>query len=192
MTTLEIILSLITGFGGGAVLIFALSSWLGKVWANRILEKDRARYEKEMEDFRQRGAKQQFVHQLQFEKEFDIYYKLWGRLIKLGRAADRFRPGLHTSDGKSPEEHMKDFKTAYDGVDEIVYLYRPFYAPDVFECGKEILSNASSVYFNHGDPHEDKREHWKKARENMKNIGDIVEKICSAIRERIWPEKLVV
>lgn len=30
--------------GGGAALVFALSSWLGKIWAQRIMDSDRAKY----------------------------------------------------------------------------------------------------------------------------------------------------
>ena len=40
--------------GGGAVLVLALSSWLGKVWANRILEGDKAKYAQALEDLKSR------------------------------------------------------------------------------------------------------------------------------------------
>lgn len=44
----EIVNSLLAAFGGVA-LVTGLSSRLGKVWANRILEKDRLRYQTRME-----------------------------------------------------------------------------------------------------------------------------------------------
>lgn len=34
--------------GGGAALVFALSSWLGKVWANRLMEADKANHAREL------------------------------------------------------------------------------------------------------------------------------------------------
>lgn len=43
---------LLSSAGGAALIIAALSSWLGKVWANRILESDRARYAKELDNIR--------------------------------------------------------------------------------------------------------------------------------------------
>ena len=46
---LEIIGVVLGSFGGAAAIIFWLSSWLGKVWANRILEQDKPKYEKELE-----------------------------------------------------------------------------------------------------------------------------------------------
>lgn len=76
----------------GVFLIVALASWLGKVWASRILEKDRGKYEAEIERLRQSGAsvverlrtqgeRDLFVHRLQFEKEFEIYNQLWKPML---------------------------------------------------------------------------------------------------------------
>lgn len=41
--------AVITSLGGGALIVAVFSSWLGKVWASRILEKDRAKYQAEIE-----------------------------------------------------------------------------------------------------------------------------------------------
>ncbi|MDP3110613.1 MAG: hypothetical protein Q8M71_00740 [Thermodesulfovibrionales bacterium] len=52
MTTEQVVticISVLTGLGGGAAIIIRLSSWLGRVWANRILEKDRLKYNRELE-----------------------------------------------------------------------------------------------------------------------------------------------
>jgi len=72
--------AVITSLGGGALLMFALSSWLGKVWAKRILESDRAKYATDIERVKsdlERSTRQLqgeiektlFVHRLQFETE---------------------------------------------------------------------------------------------------------------------------
>jgi hypothetical protein len=41
--------SLLLSLGGGAVIVFALAKWLGGVWANRILENERAQRAREQE-----------------------------------------------------------------------------------------------------------------------------------------------
>lgn len=46
---LKISASIIASLGGGSIIVFAFSNWLGKVWANRILEKDRAIYAAQIE-----------------------------------------------------------------------------------------------------------------------------------------------
>lgn len=39
---------LLGSVGGAAFIIFSLSSWLGKVWAQRIMDKERAQHEKDL------------------------------------------------------------------------------------------------------------------------------------------------
>lgn len=46
--------ALIASIGGGAALILAFSSWLGKVWASRILEAEKANYARELEGLKSR------------------------------------------------------------------------------------------------------------------------------------------
>lgn len=41
--------AVLASLGGGAAIVLALSSWLGKVWANRLMEADKSRYAKELE-----------------------------------------------------------------------------------------------------------------------------------------------
>lgn len=47
--TFQIITAALGAVGGSAIIIWGLSSWLGKVWANRILEEDKFKYSKELE-----------------------------------------------------------------------------------------------------------------------------------------------
>lgn len=46
---LSVVGSILFALGGGAAIVFALSRWLGGVWANRILENERAASEREHE-----------------------------------------------------------------------------------------------------------------------------------------------
>ncbi|SME96600.1 hypothetical protein [Desulfovibrio gilichinskyi] len=41
--------AVVVSFGGGAAIIAACSSWLGKIWADRLMEKEKARYNKDLE-----------------------------------------------------------------------------------------------------------------------------------------------
>lgn len=44
--------AVIGSLGGGAVLVFAFSSWLGRVWATRIADAERAWFSKELEGYK--------------------------------------------------------------------------------------------------------------------------------------------
>jgi len=45
----KLVTASIASIGVGGAIVFALSSWLGKVWANRILESERHRFGEELE-----------------------------------------------------------------------------------------------------------------------------------------------
>lgn len=44
--------AILASLGGGAVILLAFSSWLGKVWAARLMARERARHEKDLENLR--------------------------------------------------------------------------------------------------------------------------------------------
>ena len=44
----KIATAILLSLGGGGAIIFAFSSWLGKVWADRIMAKERANFEREI------------------------------------------------------------------------------------------------------------------------------------------------
>jgi Glu-tRNA(Gln) amidotransferase subunit E-like FAD-binding protein len=69
--------SMLASVGGGAVIIFALSSWLSKVWANRILEADKVKYQSALE-----------VVKRYSESQFHLYNDLWSSLCDLRIAGD--------------------------------------------------------------------------------------------------------
>ena len=48
----EIAASVLVSLGGGGTIVLGLSNWLGRVWAERLMEKEKARYEKELENFK--------------------------------------------------------------------------------------------------------------------------------------------
>ena len=55
-------LAIVTSLGGGALIVFAFSSWLGKVWANRILEQDRTKYQAAIEGLKSEITKKIHEH----------------------------------------------------------------------------------------------------------------------------------
>jgi len=69
--------SILASVGSGAVIIFAMSSWLGKVWANRILEADKLKYQHAL----------QVVNRYS-ETQFHLYNDLWSSLCDLRIAGD--------------------------------------------------------------------------------------------------------
>ncbi|MGR7920674.1 hypothetical protein ACU6RQ_06110 [Zobellella denitrificans] len=91
--TFQIITAALGAVGGSALIIFGLSSWLGKVWANRILEQDKFKYSQELESLR--SATQNFHSSLSLtnatyfetkkafaEKRVQAISEVWKRFIE--------------------------------------------------------------------------------------------------------------
>jgi len=48
----QTVAAIITATGGAGFIILCLSNWLGKVWANRIMDAEKAKYQNELETLR--------------------------------------------------------------------------------------------------------------------------------------------
>jgi hypothetical protein len=48
----KIVLTVIASLGGGGAIVVALSSWLGKVWANRLMAAEQAKHSQDLEKLR--------------------------------------------------------------------------------------------------------------------------------------------
>ena len=91
--------SIVLSLGGAGVLIIGFSTWLGKVWAARVLEQDRMKYKKELEATKAQYEKQLEAYKQELDKskalfirysesQFKLYNDLWGSLCKLRITVD--------------------------------------------------------------------------------------------------------
>ncbi|WP_157091339.1 hypothetical protein [Paenibacillus antarcticus] len=97
---LKVITGIITSIGGVSLVIIGLSSWLGKIWANRILEKDRLNYNEKLEKIKseyltdleeKKGEidKAKTLFSRYSEHQFSLYTELYRSLYDLKIAADK-------------------------------------------------------------------------------------------------------
>jgi hypothetical protein len=98
----ETALALLVSLGGGGAIVFALSGYLGKRWAERALEKQKQDYVRlniaftNQLDIATRRLQieldaQGLLHKLRIESEFDRIKELWKRVVLL-RDAIRILP----------------------------------------------------------------------------------------------------
>lgn len=124
------------------VIIFGLSSWLGKVWANRILESEKAKHDKmlaELQDkLRQQTEKKIYIHKIQFEKEFLIYEKIWEKLCPVQSKVRALRPIIDQIDSREDEEvrkkrRLNEAGQVLEDFCKEVEFFRPFYPEKVYQ-----------------------------------------------------------
>jgi hypothetical protein len=198
-------LSFLTGAGTIPV-IAALSAWLGKIWAGRILEKDQVRYQTRMEslleDLRTRESKELFVHRLQFEKEFEIYETLWRKLYV-------FNPWLKSFDEimspKLVHDRAQRLPHMVATLSETVCRYQPFYYPEIFaKCAEFLMSIAEiqaldvkistlserqrsdAVCDAFDETYHELQERIESSRQSIETVGGLIRKRIWSTREKGW------
>jgi len=191
----------IAGGSTAIAIIFGLSSWLGKVWANRILQQDKAKYKIQvdtlLQDLRTKNSKELFVHQLQFKKEFEIYKELWVSVLELDKAIIPLANDISFSNISNEEAHS-NIRKAFKMLNEIIFINRPFYAPEIFEEAYKITELCQTIC-KCDQRHErlknleitEKTE--KIFHENVDKLASAVDEakmavntICNLIRQKIW------
>ncbi|MFC1461124.1 hypothetical protein ACFLQR_01220 [Verrucomicrobiota bacterium] len=78
--------AVLTAVGSAGVIILALSSWLGKVWAARILAQEKCQHAKQLEDHKAELEKMKKEHAVTFtrlhEKRAEVIETLYSHLVE--------------------------------------------------------------------------------------------------------------
>ncbi len=147
--------AILTSVGGAAIIMMALSSWLGKVWASRILEKDKLKYTSELEKIKVKlqseSEKQQLVFSLYFEGQFKIYNDLWLALSELESEVDKLWESATTANLRSfirsVQKAKKQIRNSAlliekEHYDQIMENLKAF---EEYKVGKERLINCRNL-----------------------------------------------
>lgn len=103
MTTtdvIEIAGAVIFSVGGGGALIFGLSNWLGKVWADRLMAREAARHNHELEELRANLQARVDQSSQTYRQKIELYKEVSNPLIDLIVKAEHDE-GLTKSDLKN-------------------------------------------------------------------------------------------
>jgi len=203
--------AVIVSVGGGAALVLSLSSWLGKVWAARILEQDRLRYTSELERFknqldqstrRLQGQVDRtvFVGRLHFETEFRALSETWEKVAAVRSSMGLVRPtGDIVPADETPTQRevrevgrLRTFNDDANALRETVDRQSPFVPRDIYQrLDAAILianAEASEVAVRR---HEVRREDWyRRGREHDEQFKQVAEEISELIRARL--ERLAI
>jgi len=85
----ELVTGLLAGFGGSVVVIGGLVAWLGKVFASRIAESERAQHSQEPELLKSALRLQNTQQQRISNEKWGLYMDVWGRLQDIKTLGDR-------------------------------------------------------------------------------------------------------
>ncbi len=123
--------------GGAALIIVGLSTFLGKVFANRILEQDKLRYTSVLEQLKNELTavrdKNQLVFSLYFEGQFKIYNDLWVALVELQHWVDQL---WEEASPRNLREFIRALKGARRQIQNSALLIEPEHYVEIIEALK--------------------------------------------------------
>jgi len=68
----EIVLSVLSALGGGAIIIGGFAHWLGHLWAKRLIQGEKTKLDIEMESYKVKLKKSEFIFQKEFEAASEL------------------------------------------------------------------------------------------------------------------------
>ncbi len=161
---LNIIGSLVWTLGGGAALVWGMSSYLGRIWATRILEQDRRKYAEELEAVKEKHAanltrlngeleatnrrlqaeldKTIHVSRVQFEVEFTALRDVWRTASAVRSAIAGLRPQTGFAEDDPDAAFLarfNDFVRKFCEFRTAVDDHSPFYTAEVFQKADELI-----------------------------------------------------
>ncbi|MDP1722441.1 MAG: hypothetical protein Q8L37_04495 [Candidatus Gottesmanbacteria bacterium] len=136
--------SILISLGGAGGVVIYFSTWLGRVWAARILEQDRlkygralektkADYEKQLEAYKQELEKSKSLFIRYSESQFNLYNDLWGTLCKLKSTVDDLW-------GQASAKNLMSFALHLNKTVSSIETHRLLIEDDHYEKLKSILN----------------------------------------------------
>lgn len=204
---MKVVAATLLSVGGGGMVVMAMAHWLGKMWANRLMQEDIAKHAKDLEalKFRWEGMNKRvqaeldktvYVHRVQFETEFKALSDIWGRVSNVRAALAELRPQLEIippeQDSKLArmdklEGKFKKFAMASGELRQAAHNQSPFYTREIYdEITRMIdtLSDEEAQLKLSDDPPLTDAWHRRGA-QNWTIILNTADRISEMIRERI-------
>jgi hypothetical protein len=206
---LKIVLGVIGSLGGGGAIVLGLSGWLGKVWAERLMEKerhehakvlesDRAKYGKELEELKAKYEhthrrlqaeldKTIFGHQLKTQTEFNALRELWKTVPPLENALLWIRALSFGSEvPKSYLDHLSETK---NNLQSVLSDYGPFVDVRIYETLQKMVSVADkerikTIWSVPAVPNEEGRLVPLSNLSGADEFGDLRRQVFKAIADR--------
>ena len=159
---LEIASAIILSLGGSGAIIVGLSSWLGKVWANRILEAEKAEHQREIEGYKADlqkelerlsaiQSKALYISKAQYDNEYRIYQEIWQKLHRCAVASVRLYPGYEEfpidkeEREKYQEEKYHRFVECYNEFVNSMEENAPFYQDNFYALFMELRDDCHEM-----------------------------------------------
>lgn len=144
---LKIVSGVIAALGGGGFIVAGLSSWLGKVWANRLMAEEKAKYEKELERLAKQLERKNYVSKVRFDAEFAIYRELSFAADNMVRKIFYFYASgdMQVRDAQDIENRCGEACVCYSDFNHALAKNGAFISKEIYESFCDIKKQANEL-----------------------------------------------
>ena len=139
--------AILGSLGGGTLIIFGFSNWLGKIWANRLMEQEKAEHARALEALRTQFTQETERYKIKLKKSefiFEREFEAASEFIALLRS---ILPSLTHPDMdwlEACQEIASDFKR----IEELLDAFMSKHGAVLSKEAKRLISNASGAAAN--------------------------------------------
>jgi hypothetical protein len=127
-TAFEIAQAVLLSLGGGGLIVFGLSSYIGKIWAQRILQKEKTEHDKEITKFKNELDALAKIHSLNYQQKIDLYKLVSNPMVEL--------IALLSKEAGLTQEHYYEFDRQRLHITAQLALFAP---QNVFDAFNDMI-----------------------------------------------------
>ncbi|MBQ7208193.1 MAG: hypothetical protein IJS01_10390 [Lentisphaeria bacterium] len=150
-------LAILGSVGIGGAIVAALSSWLGKVWAERLMAKESAKYREELERLTKRLERKNYVSRVRFDAEFAIYRDLSAAFLEVVKTQNHLFTFYRLDSVPEDKPKQKNFyitrmnkcTEAFNKASIQLHCNAPFIEESIFERFRNILRDVDMQLFHY-------------------------------------------
>ena len=171
----------IGSLGGGGAIVFALSGFLGRVWADRLKGDIDARLRR-LDSRLKHGN---FVLQRLAEAEIESITACWRLASKLLPLINSVRPHNSSKDVDALMERAKNLSAGHDKLLDALSEHEPFLPPAITDTINEMtkLARMELTIIQSDEPFEP--EWWKDGSENRKEMKALHHQFLGQVKDRL-------
>jgi hypothetical protein len=167
---LKISASIIATLGGGSLIIFGLSSWLGKVWANRLMEKDKSKFLTDLENLKNGLVNETESYKIKLKKSEFLFEKEFEAASELTAMIRSFLPPLRDQSMDWYEACVEIAQT-FPHINNSIDSFLSKHGAVLSEEQKELLTNSVGLvsYYSHETQQDDISDEANRAADKVYN-----------------------
>lgn len=140
----KLLAAILVSLGGGSLIILGFSSWLGKLWANRLMAKESAKHAQELEELRNKLTQDTESYKIKLKKSEFIFQREYEAASEFVALIRSLLPAFRHPD-MDWYDACDDIACGFDKIERILGEYLSKHGAVLGSEVSELLGDAISI-----------------------------------------------